>query len=281
MSEPFRLRNSEITRHRAASLRKWGNRLMGLPSNSFKKDLRRTNPMLGVWAMSGSPVAAEALGFAGYDFVVVDMEHGPNDAPRALESLRALAGTPAAPVVRLPWNDTVTVKQLLDFGALTLMFPYIQNAQEARLAVAATRYPPDGVRGYAGMSRATQYGSISAVQASQEICVVLQLETREAIGNLAGIAAVPGVDCLFVGPGDLSADMGHIGRPDHADVQAVLASAAAECARLGVPSGILAANAVQAATYLDYGYSWVATGSDLGLMMANARSELKTLKARA
>lgn len=255
---------------------------MGLPSNSFKKDLKRADPMLGVWAMSGSPVAAEALGFAGYDFVVLDMEHGPNDTPRALELLRAMAGTPAEAVVRLPWNDSVVVKQLLDFGALTLMFPYIQDADEARAAVAATRYPPQGIRGFAGMSRATRYGGVPdyAVRASEEICVVLQLETRKAIDNLAEIAAVPGVDCIFVGPGDLSADMGHIARSDHADVQAVLASAAAECTRLSVPSGILAANAAQAATYLDYGYSWVATGSDLGLMMSNARGELKTLRAR-
>lgn len=256
---------------------------MDLPRNSFKRDLRRADPMLGVWAMSGSPVAAEALGYAGYDFVVLDMEHGPNDAPRALDLLRSMAGTPAASVVRLPWNDAVVVKQLLDFGALTLMFPKIQDANEARMAVSATRYPPHGVRGFASMSRATRYGTVSnyAARASEQICVVLQLETRKAIGNLAEIAAVPGVDCIFVDAGDLSVDMGHIGRSDHTGVQAVLASAAAECAWLGLPSGILAANAAQAATYLDYGYSWVAAGSDLGLMMANARRELKALRARA
>jgi len=255
---------------------------MDLPQNRFKKALERQPPMLGVWAMSGSPVAAEALGFAGYDFVVLDMEHGPTDMPRALELLRSMAGTPAEPVVRLPWNDAVVVKQLLDLGALTLMFPYVQNAEEARSAVAATRYPPHGVRGYAGMSRATRYGSVPdyALRSVEETCVIVQLETREAIANMADIARVPGVDCIFVGPGDLSADMGHIARSDHADVQSVLAAAAAECARLGVPSGILAANATQAADYLDYGYSWVACASDLGLMMGSARADLAALKAR-
>jgi 2-dehydro-3-deoxyglucarate aldolase/4-hydroxy-2-oxoheptanedioate aldolase len=256
---------------------------MSLPPNSFKRDMRRADQMLGVWAMSGSPVAAEALGYAGYDFVVLDMEHGPNDVPRTLALLHAMAGTPSEAVVRLPWNDAVTVKQLLDCGALTLMFPYIQDADEARSAVAATRYPPHGVRGFAGMSRATRYGGVPnyAHQASDEICVIVQLETRRAVGNLARIAAEPGVDCIFVGPGDLSADMGHIGRPDHEEVQSVLAAAAAECRRVGIPSGILAANAAQAATYLSYGYNWVAVGSDLGLMMSNARAELRTLRERA
>jgi len=241
--------------------------------------MKRRPPMIGVWAMSGSAVAAEALGCAGYDFVVLDMEHAPNDAPRTLGLLQAVAGTPASAVVRLQWNDAVTVKQLLDFGAQSLMFPYIQNAEEARSAVAATRYPPDGIRGFAGMSRATRYGGVADYprKAAGGICVILQLETKKALANLEEIAAVPGVDCIFIGPGDLSADMGFVGQPGHADVQKVLADAAARCARLGMPSGILAGNAAQARDYLSYGYSWVASGSDLGLMMSNARGELRTL----
>lgn len=253
---------------------------MDVPFNAFKKNLKRTPPMIGVWAMSGSAVAAEALGFAGYDFVVLDMEHAPNDAPRMLGLLQAVAGSPASAVVRLQWNDAVTVKQVLDFGAQTLMFPYVQNVEEARRAVAATRYPPDGVRGYAGMSRATRYGGVAdyAAGAAGEICVILQLETRKAVADLEAIAAVPGVDCIFVGPGDLSADMGFIGRTGHPEVQKVLADAAARCAKIGIPCGILAGGAGQARDYLGYGFSWVASGSDLGLMMSNARAELKTLR---
>lgn len=236
--------------------------------------------MLGVWAMSGSPVSAEALGFAGYDFLVLDMEHGPNDVPRILGLLQAVAGTPASSVVRLPWNDMVTVKQLLDCGAQSLMFPYIQNAQEARRAVASTRYPPQGVRGVAGMSRASRYGGVTDYlrEASSELCVALQLETAEAVANLAEIAEVPGVDCIFIGPGDLSASLGHLGNTDHPDVQKALASAAKACASAGKPCGILASSAARAADYLGYGYSWAAVGSDLGLMMGAARNDLKTLR---
>ncbi|MDK1377294.1 MULTISPECIES: HpcH/HpaI aldolase/citrate lyase family protein [unclassified Sinorhizobium] len=252
-----------------------------MPLNAFKRNLKRTPPMIGVWSMSGSAMAAEALGFAGYDFVVLDMEHAPNDAPRVFGLLQAAAGSPASPVVRLQWNDTVTVKQLLDFGAQTLMFPYIQDADEARRAVAATRYPPDGVRGFAGMSRATRYGAVADYHrnAANEICVILQLETKKAVANLEEIAAVPGVDCIFIGPGDLSADMGFIGQPGHPEVQNVLADAAGRCAKLGMPSGILAGGSAQARDYLGYGFSWVASGSDLGLMMSNARSELRNLRS--
>jgi len=254
---------------------------VNMPLNTFKKNLTRTPPMIGVWSMSGSAVAAEALGFAGYDFIVLDMEHAPNDAPRVLSLLQAVGGSPTSPVVRLHWNDTITVKHLLDFGAQSLMFPYIQDADEARKAVAATRYPPDGVRGYAGMSRATRYGAVAdyARNAASEICVILQLETQKAIGNLEEIAAVPGVDCIFIGPGDLSADMGFIAQPGAPAVQQVLADAAARCAKLGMPSGTLAGNAAQAHDNLKQGFNWVASGSDLGLMMSNARSEIKSLRS--
>lgn len=254
---------------------------MDLPLNAFKENMTRQPPMIGVWAMSGSAVAAEALGYAGYDFIVLDMEHAPNDPPRTLRLLQAVAGTPASAVVRLPWNDPVIVKQVLDFGAETVMFPYIQDAEEARKAVAATRYPPEGIRGFAGMSRATRYGGVRdyARKAADEICVIVQLETQKALGKIEEIAAVPGIDCIFIGPGDLSADMGFIGQPGDSKVQKVLADAAARCAELGKPSGILAANAAQARDYLSYGYSWVASGSDLGLLMSNARSELATLRS--
>lgn len=252
-----------------------------MPENAFRKGLVATRPMLGVWAMSGSPVAAEALGCAGYDFLVLDMEHGPNDVPRTLGLLQAVAGTPAAPVVRLPWNDAVIVKQLLDCGAQTLMFPYIQSAEEARLAVAATRYPPEGVRGVAGMSRASRYGGVANYlrTAVEELCVIVQLETAEAVSRLAEIAHVPGVDSIFLGPSDFSASLGHLGDPDHPAVQQAIGAVAADCARAGKPAGILAPHASRAADYLQYGYGWAAVGSDLGLMMGGARRDLTALRA--
>ena len=252
---------------------------MELPVNLFKKAMREKGA-LGVWSMSGSPLVAEALGCAGYDFVVLDMEHAPNDVPRMLPLLQAVAGTPAASLVRLPWNDTVIVKQVLDIGANSIMFPYVQNAEEARRAVAATRYPPDGVRGVAGMSRATRFGGVSGyfAKAADELCVVLQLETVEAVANLAEIAAVAGVDSIFIGPSDLSASMGLVGQVDHPSVQEVLAKAAKACAAAGKPVGILASSAARASDYFGYGYDWVASGSDLALMMGAAREAVKTIR---
>jgi 2-dehydro-3-deoxyglucarate aldolase/4-hydroxy-2-oxoheptanedioate aldolase len=252
---------------------------MELPVNLFKKAMREKGA-LGVWSMSGSPLVAEALGCAGYDFVVLDMEHAPNDVPRMLPLLQSVAGTPAASLVRLPWNDTVIVKQVLDIGANSIMFPYVQNAEEARRAVAATRYPPDGVRGVAGMSRATRFGGVSGyfAKAADELCVVLQLETVEAVANLAEIAAVAGVDSIFIGPSDLSASMGLVGQVDHPSVQEVLAKAAKACAAAGKPVGILASSAARASDYFGYGYDWVASGSDLALMMGAAREAVKTIR---
>lgn len=253
---------------------------MRLPINSFKHQLAATERIFGVWSMSGSPVLAEALGFAGFDFVVLDMEHAPTDAPRMLASLQAIAGTPTPSVVRLPWNDAIVVKQLLDMGAQTLMFPYVQSAEEARRAVASTRYPPEGIRGVAGMSRATRYGSVADYlpRAAEELCVIVQLETAAALARLDEIAAVEGVDSIFVGPNDLAADMGHIGKTDHPEVKAAIAQAAARCRKLGRPCGILAADVARANEYLGYGFTWVATGSDLGLMMAGARRNLDALR---
>lgn len=255
---------------------------MSMPVNAFKKGLSGPSRLLGVWAMSGSAVVAEALGCAGYDFVVLDMEHGPNDVPRALGLLQAMAGTAAAPVVRLPWNDMVVVKQVLDCGAQSLMFPYIQTADDAERAVAATRYAPQGLRGVAGMSRATRFGGVPDyfARAAGELCTILQIETGEALARLPEIAAVPGVDSLFVGPNDLAASLGHIGKADHSEVRAALAAGAAASRAAGKPCGILASNIEVAAEYLRYGYDWIAVGSDLGMMMAAARQNVASLRAQ-
>jgi 2-dehydro-3-deoxyglucarate aldolase/4-hydroxy-2-oxoheptanedioate aldolase len=253
---------------------------MRLPTNSFKHRLREAGHQFGVWSMSGSPVAAEALGQVGFDFVVLDMEHAPTDGPRMLGSLQALAGTSTPGLVRLPWNEPVVVKQLLDMGAQSVMFPYVQSADEARRAVAATRYPPAGIRGVAGMSRATRYGSVAGYfhEAADELCVVVQLETAAALSELEEIAMLEGIDSIFVGPNDLAADMGHIGETGHPDVVAAIASAAERCRGLGKPCGILAPDAARASEYAGYGFTWIATGSDLGLMMAGARRTLETLR---
>ena len=238
--------------------------------------------MIGIWSMSASPLVAEAIGCAGYDFVVLDMEHAPNDVPAMLALLQAVAGTPTAPLVRLPWNDAVTVKQVLDIGANAVMFPYVQTVEEAQQAVAATRYPPDGIRGVAGMSRATRFAGVHDyfAKAAAELCVVVQIETIEAVSRIGEIADVSGVDSIFIGPSDLSASMGLVGKVDHPDVQAALADAASACRAAGKPCGILASGAARAADYFGYGYDWVAAGSDLGLMMGAARADVRKLRQR-
>lgn len=253
--------------------------LVDITRNAFKESIVRFQPVFGTWLMSGSPSTAEALGSSGLDFIVVDMEHTPIDVSQTIEILRALAGTRAEAVTRLPWNDAVIVKRVLDAGAQTLMFPQVQNVEEARSAVAATRYPPDGVRGVAGVHRASRYGAVTdyLARAHETLCVIVQLETPAALAQLRSIAAVPGVDSLFVGPADLSAALGHLGNIAHAEVQDRLREAAQECVQLGKPCGIVGANPAMVKRYLEYGYSWVAVGSDIGLMTGRIQECLREL----
>jgi len=185
------------------------------------------------------------------------------------------------PVVRVPWNDAVVVKRVLDAGATTLMFPFIQNAEEAARAVAATRYPPEGVRGMAGMSRGSRFGTTPDYlkTANAGICCVLQLETRESIANLEAIAAVHGVDALFVGPGDLSGTMGHVGQLTHPEVLALMGDAARRAAAIGMPIGSVGGNPETVAQYRALGYDYLAIASDLGLLMRAAQGAAQALRA--
>src|SRR5436305_838410 len=216
---------------------------MDLPINGFRRAILSGTP-IGTWLSSGAPVTAELLGHVGFDFLVVDMEHTPLDPPQLVDVLRAVAATPAQAIVRPPWNDMVLIKRVLDSGANSLLIPYVQNADEARRAVSFTRYPPEGVRGVASGHRGSRYGLVSDYlgKAAQEICIVVQIETLAAASHLREIAAVPGIDSLFVGPNDLAASMGHLGDIPHADVQQKLADIARACRDAGKPCGILAPN---------------------------------------
>jgi len=255
---------------------------MDMPKNTFKRDLMRVPPMVGTWIMSGGTATAEALGCVGFDFLVVDMEHVPLDWERTYASLQAIAGTGAAAVTRVPWNDTVTVKRALDIGVQTLMFPMIQTAEEATRAVAATRYPPDGIRGIAAVHRGSRYGTVPGYlkNASTEICVICQIETPSAAARIAEIAAVPGVDALFVGPGDLSGAMGHLGDIAHPAVQTALAECAAKAKRLGMPCGIVGPNPDMVGKFVAMGYSYVAVASDMGMMVGRATEFLAALRGQ-
>lgn len=238
-------------------------------------------PQVGTWLMSASPLVAEAMGCAGFDWGVVDMEHTPLDMMQTVHMLQALAGTPLVPVVRVPWNDTVTIKRVLDAGAQTLLVPFVQNADEARAAVAATRYPPQGLRGMAGMSRASRFGTLPdylSAAANAGVGVIVQLETTAAIDRVDEIAAVEGVDALFVGPGDLSATMGLPGQLTHPDVLAVTAQAIGRAKALGKPIGTVGGTPETVARYRAMGFDFVAIASDLGLLMRAAQSTLAAVR---
>ncbi|MDP1646956.1 MAG: aldolase/citrate lyase family protein [Rubrivivax sp.] len=234
---------------------------------------------LGTWLLSASPIVVEAIGHAGFDWGVLDMEHAPLDLMGLVHLLQAVGNTKMVPVVRVPWNDTVTVKRVLDAGAQTLLFPFVQNADEARRAVAATRYPPEGVRGMAGMSRGSKFGTTPDYfqAANKNMGVIAQLETPEAVANLESIAAVPGVDALFVGPADLSGSMGHAGQLAHPAVMSLMAGAAQRCQAIDMPMGTVGDTPEAVVQYRAAGYTFVAIASDLGLLMRGARAAVKAL----
>jgi 2-dehydro-3-deoxyglucarate aldolase/4-hydroxy-2-oxoheptanedioate aldolase len=256
---------------------------MDLPVNHFKRMLRESRTIFGAWLMSGTPATAEALGCAGFDFLVVDMEHVPVDTAQMIDILRALAGTPAPGVVRLPWNDMVMIKRALDGGAQTVMLPFVQNADEARRAVSSTRYPPGGVRGVAGLHRASRYATIPdyLAQAEAELCVIVQIETLAALEQLPQIAAVPGIDAIFIGPSDLAASMGLLGDIANPALQQKLEEGARMCARLGKPCGIIGGNPEFVARFVDYGYNWIAIGSDMSFMVGRGQEWLAKAKGLA
>jgi 2-keto-3-deoxy-L-rhamnonate aldolase RhmA len=250
--------------------------------NPFRQLLRARDakPPVGTWVMSASPIVAEAIGHAGFDWGVLDMEHTPLDLMTLVHLLQAVGNTKMVPVVRVPWNDTVMVKRVLDAGAETLMVPFIQNAEEAARAVAATRYPPEGVRGMAAMGRASRFGTVPDFfkAANKSVGVVVQLETPQAIAQLEAIAAVPGVDALFVGPGDLSGSMGHVGNLTHPDVMALMSGAAQRARALGKPIGTVGGTPEVVTRYRAAGYDYVAIGSDLGLLMRGAQAAAQALR---
>ncbi len=252
--------------------------------NPFRQLLKRSGsqPPIGTWVMSASAIIAEAMGHAGFDWGVVDMEHTPLDMMEVVHMLQAVASTRMVPVVRVPWNDTTTIKRVLDAGAQTLLIPFVQNAEEARRAVAATRYPPQGVRGMAGMSRASRFGTVPDYfkAANTMVSVILQLETPQAVEHLEAIAAVEGVDALFLGPADLSGAMGHVGQLTHPAVMEVMASSARRCKAVGKPVGTVGGTADVVTQYRAMGYDFVAIASDLGLLMRAAQAAVKALHAQ-
>jgi len=248
-----------------------------VPVNHFKRALAAGRTQIGLWNSLASAAAVEILGGSGFDWMLLDMEHSPNDLPLLHAQLQALAAFPAtAAVVRPPWNDAVAIKRLLDLGVQSLLIPYVQNADEAVAAVRSTRYPPHGVRGFASASRATNFGRIANYwqRAHDEICLLVQVETLAALDQIEAIAAVEGVDGIFIGPGDLSASMGHLGDPMHEDVVAAVLQAMERIHRQGKPSGFLTGNEALARRVIEAGSGFVAVGADIP-MLARATDALR------
>jgi 4-hydroxy-2-oxoheptanedioate aldolase len=243
-----------------------------LARNTFKQALARGDRQVGLWSSLASAIAAEIVAGAGFDWIVIDGEHAPNDIPSLLAQLHAMRGGTAEPVFRVPWNDAVIIKRALDVGARSLLVPFVQNAEEARRAVAAARYPPLGIRGAAVTTRANEYGRIEGYHrnAHLDTCVLVQLESRAALTEIEAIAAVEGVDGLFIGPSDLAADFGHLGNPKHPDVQAALKDAARRIRATGKSAGTLAGNVDDVVSLFELGFNFTATGSDVGLLARGA-----------
>lgn len=238
-------------------------------ANKFKAAIAKGELQLGIWSSLCSPMVAEILGGSDFDWVLFDAEHSPIEIAGLYPLLQAAQNDTTHSIVRPAWNDKVLIKKVLDIGAQTLLLPYVQSAQEAADAVRSCSYPPQGVRGVAGATRASGYGRTKNYlkQAGDEICILVQVETGEALRELKEIAETSGVDGVFIGPSDLSASLGHIGNPSHPDVQDAIRDAVAIIKAAGKAPGILAVNPVDAKRYIDWGYVFVACGVDVGLLV--------------
>ena len=249
--------------------------------NTFKQAIRSGHKQIGLWSHLCSPISIEILADCGYDWLLLDMEHSPNDVSEVLAQLQAMKGGTATPIVRPPWNDMVTFKRLLDIGVQNLLVPYIQTAEEARSAVSYTRYPPHGVRGYAGAPRASNYGRVKdyAHINAKELCLLLQVETLQGLENLEAIANVEGVDGVFIGPGDLSAALGHLCNPKHPEVLKVIDDAIARIKACGKAPGILTGDETLAKHYVAQGCLFVAVGADQNVLRDSATALAQRFKS--
>jgi 4-hydroxy-2-oxoheptanedioate aldolase len=249
-----------------------------LPQNQFKRALVAGRQQIGLWVSLASPYSAELVAGAGFDWLVVDTEHSPNEVDTTLAQLQVIAAYPTSPVVRPAWNDKVLIKRHLDIGAQTLLIPYVQDAAEAEAAVAAVRFPLRGVRGVAGVTRASQFGRVKdyAKRAEEEICLLVQIETRAGLDNLEKIARTDGVDGVFIGPADLAAGLGHLGEQQHPEVQSAIQEGIKRIRACGKPAGILATDEASTRRYMEWGTTFTAVGLDA---MVLAR-ELEKLSAK-
>jgi 2-dehydro-3-deoxyglucarate aldolase len=242
--------------------------------NAFKRDLRAGKTLIGCWVSLANPITTEILGLAGFDWLLLDGEHSPNELGSFVLQLMALKDSPSAPFVRPQWNDAVLIKRLLDAGFYNFLIPCVETAEEAKAAVAATRYPPHGVRGVSVAMRGNHYGTVQEYQKiiNDNIVVTVQIESPQAVANIDSICNVEGIDAVFIGPSDLAASYGHLGNPSHPEVQAAMRTVIDRAKAAGMPIGILAAAEADTRRYMEMGVTMVAVGSDQGVFRAGTQA---------
>lgn len=254
---------------------------MKIKPNQFKQALRDGPQQIGLWAGFANPYSAEALAGTGYDWLLFDGEHAPNDVRTVLAQLQAVAPYPVHPIVRPAIGEVALIKQFLDLGVQTLLIPLIETAAQAEQMVRATRYPPAGIRGVGSvLARCSRWNQVDdyVQQADQQMCVLIQVETETGLSNVDAIATVEGVDGVFFGPADLSASMGHLGHAEHADVQQAIAEGIASVLKANKAPGILSTDPHQAQCYLNAGAKFVAVGLDTALLIAAATQRRQQFK---
>jgi len=254
---------------------------MQLPENAFKRAILSGRQQVGLWCMIPGSFVTEALAGAGFDWLLLDTEHSPADVLSVLPQLQAAAAYDVSTVVRPAANDPVLIKRFLDIGAQSLLIPYVQSVEEAEAAVAAVRYPPRGIRGVAGLTRASRFGRVKgyAGRAEEELCLLVQVETRQALDSLEAIAAVDGIDGVFIGPGDLSASLGHPGELFHPEVVAAVESGLSRVTAAGKPAGVLTYDLDFARRCMELGSLFTAVGADLSILLRGVKRLAGEFKA--
>ena len=255
---------------------------MQTPVNRFKQAMQNQQTQIGLWVSMANPYSTEICAGAGFDWLLIDSEHAPNDLRSVMAQLQTIAAYDSQPVARIPIGDSTVIKQYLDMGVQTLLVPMVDTPEQARALVQACRYPPDGFRGMAG-ARASRWGRYPnyAREANAQVCLLVQAETRLALANLDAIANTDGVDGVFIGPADLSASMGHVGNAGHPEVQAAIEDAITRILRAGKAPGILTPDTTLAKHYIGLGARFVAVGLDTLLLVRGMQALLSQFKAVA
>jgi len=248
---------------------------MKIPQNRFKQRLLNGEVQYGLWQGLADPIAAELCANTGFDWLLLDGEHAPNDLRQLLAQLQAIAPYPSSPIVRPPVGDTILIKQLLDIGTQTLLIPMVESAEQAQQLVRAVRYPPAGIRGVgASIARASRWNNVTDYldAADEHICLIVQMENRAGLNNIPAICEVEGVDAVFIGPVDLSASLGHRGNPNHPEVQQAIEHAISCIKAAGKPIGILCGDPAQVSRYRDLGVTFFGVGADTFLLLDGAKA---------